>query len=73
MQNRHLEHRELAEREWDEGRRNKMPWWAWLFPIFFGFLGGLISWLYYRRKVKGAIWLLLVGIIWQIIGILFFY
>ena len=59
----------MTEEELRETQRKPLPAWAWLFPIVFGFLGGLVSWIAFKKR-RGAGWLFVVGIIMQGISVL---
>lgn len=54
----------MPEEELRETQKKPLPAWAWLFPILFMFLGGLVSWIAFRKR-RGAGWLFVVGIIMQ--------
>jgi AAA+ ATPase superfamily predicted ATPase len=56
----------LNEEELKERMKEPLPPWAWVFPIVFGFLGGLGSYIAFNKK-RGAGWLMIVGIIVQMI------
>ena len=47
--------------------KRPLPKWAWIFPILFGFPGGLISWICFRKR-QSAGWLMGVGAIVQFIA-----
>lgn len=49
------------EREQKEKAKKSLPWWAWLFPIFFGALGGIGSCIAFRKRL-GAGWLFIIGV-----------
>lgn len=44
----------------EEQEPEKLPGWAWLFPIFFGPIGGIGAFIAFRKR-KNAGWLLAVG------------
>jgi len=46
----------------------KVPKWAYLLPIFFGFFGGLVAWLGFRRR-DGAEWLFYAGLIATVVWV----
>jgi len=54
----------MTEEELRKTQKKPLPAWAWLFPIVFMFLGGLISWIAFRKR-RGAGWLFVVGIVMQ--------
>jgi hypothetical protein len=54
----------MTEEELRETQKKPLPAWAWIFPIAFMFLGGLVSWIAFRKR-RGAGWLFVVGIIMQ--------
>jgi len=54
----------MPKEELRESLKNPLPAWAWLFPILFMFLGGIVSWIVFRKR-RGAGWLFVVGIIMQ--------
>jgi len=61
----------LNEKELKEQLKKPLPVWAWVFPVVFMFLGGLISWIAFRKR-RGASWLLVVGIIMQFVSALLY-
>ena len=57
----------LSEEELKERLKKPLPPWAWVFPIVFGFLGGLGTWIAFSGR-RGAGWLFVVGILVQVIS-----
>jgi len=57
----------MTEEELREGLKKPLPAWAWLFPVLFMLLGGIGSFIAFRKR-RHAGWLLAVGIIMQVIS-----
>ena len=57
----------MAEEELRESLKKPLPAWAWLFPVIFMLLGGIGSYIAFRKR-RHAGWLLAVGIIIQVIN-----
>ena len=54
------------------GQRKSLPGWSFLFPIFFGLLGGIISAIVFRKRYR-SYQLVILGLIMQfIISYLYF-
>ncbi len=57
----------MTEKELRESLKKPLPAWAWLFPVLFMLLGGIGSYIaFHKRRYAG--WLLVVGIIMQVIN-----
>ena len=57
----------MTEEELRESSKKPLPAWAWLFPVLFMLLGGIGSFIAFRKR-RYAGWLLAVGIIMQVIS-----
>lgn len=57
----------MTNEELRESSKKSLPAWAWLFPVLFMLLGGVGSFIAFRKR-QHAGWLLGVGIIMQVIS-----
>ena len=57
----------MTEEELRKSLKKPLPAWAWLFPVLFMVLGGIGSFIAFRKR-RHAGWLLGLGIIMQVIN-----